>query len=83
MKLGKYDHIWQLLKNGDGEKWVEVRVRRPEQIQTIINMVQNTKSRAHRTRVGLGLPGFGKLEIRREPEKLAVYFRLKNAGAML
>lgn len=79
----KYGQILKLLMEGVNEEWVRVRVAHPDQIQTVINMVQNTKSRKHQARKIAGLPGLGRLEIRREPEKLQVFFRLKNAGCLL
>lgn len=81
--MRKYEHIWELLKKAEPDQWVEVRVRSDHQIQTIINMVQLEKSRATKYRKSLNLPLFGKLEIRRELDKLRVSFRLTNAGHML
>jgi len=78
-----YADIWHKLKTADIEQWVEVRVVNVNSIQTVINMVQNEKSRANVSRKRLDLPAFGKLEIRREPEKKRVLFRLKNSGAAL
>lgn len=80
----KYETIWLKIKeNLDPEVWVTVTVSNPAMIQTVINMVQLEKSRAQTVRKKLDLPQFGTLEIRREPEKLRVHFRIKNAGAQL
>lgn len=81
--MRKYEPIWQQLKENGSDKWVVVNVKRKESIQTIINMVQNEKSRANVSRKRLDLPAYGLLEIRREPEQLRVCFRLKNSGAAL
>ena len=78
-----YEGIWDKLKTADIEQWVEVRVKSIDSIQTIINMVQNEKSRVNVTRKRLDLPAYGKLVIKREPEKHKVSFRLKNSGAAL
>jgi hypothetical protein len=81
----RYNEIWEALKKAQTEpgKWIVVTVMDVEMMQTIINMVQNIKSRQQTTRKGLGLPAFGKLEIRREPEKKRLLFRLKNSGDAL
>lgn len=81
--MRRYEQIWELLKKADPEQWVEVKVSRPEQIQTIINMVQVEKSKAHTARKALDLPGYGRLMIRREPENKRVLFALKDSGALL
>lgn len=78
-----YEQIWEKLKMADNDQWVEVRVADPSRIQTIINMVQNEKSRANISRKRLDLPQFGRLAIKREPEKKRVLFILKNSGAAL
>lgn len=80
--MRRYETIWELLKKAEPDQWVEVKVSRPSQIQTIINMVQVEKSRAHTTRKKLDLPGYGRLQIRREPENLRVLFKLNDAGAL-
>lgn len=80
----KYEAIWLRIKeNLDPEVWVTVTVSNPSMIQTVINMVQLEKSRAQTVRKSLSLPLFGTLEIKREPDKLKVHFRIKNAGAQL
>lgn len=78
-----YDSIWEKLKTADPDQWVVVSVANADRIQTIINMVQNKKSRANVTRKQLDLPQFGRLAIRREPEKKRVSFKLVNSGAAL
>lgn len=80
-----YNQIWEALKKAqsDPQKWVVVAVMDIEMMQTIINMVQNIKSRAQTTHRALGLPQYGKLEIRREPQKKRLLFRLKNSGDAL
>ena len=78
----KYEAIWLRIKeNLDPEVWITVTVSNHAMIQTVINMVQLEKSRAHTTRKKLDLPSYGKLEIKREPEKLKVHFRINDAGA--
>lgn len=78
----KYEAIWLKIKdNLDPEIWITVTVSNREMIQTVINMVQLEKSRANTTRKRLDLPSFGRLEIKREPEKLKVHFRITDAGA--
>lgn len=79
----KYEVIWEKLKAADPDVWVEVKVQNIDMIQTVINMVQLEKSRAHRARKALDLPGYGKLKIRREPDRLRVFFILENSGAAL
>lgn len=81
--MRRYEVIWEKLKAADPEQWVEVKVANANHIQTIINMVQVEKSRAHTARKALDLPGYGKLMIRREPENNRVLFALKNSGALL
>lgn len=81
--MRKYEHIWRQLKERGSDGWIVVTVRSQESIQTIINMVQNEKSAANVSRKRLDLPAYGKLEIRREPDKLRVSFRLKDSGAAL
>jgi hypothetical protein len=82
--MRKYQEIWEAVKKlQNQDQWVKVDVAHPDQIQTIINMVQLEKSREHTARKGLGVPAFGRLQIRREPEKKRVYFNLKNSGAQL
>jgi hypothetical protein len=78
-----YETIWEKLKHADMDQWVEVRVAHADRIQTIINMVQNEKSRANVARKALDLPSFGRLVIRREPENKKVFFKLNNSGAAL
>lgn len=78
-----YEGIWEKLKVANHDQWVEVKVSNPAYIQTVINMVQNEKSRANVNRKRLDLPAYGKLVIRREPEKKRVLFLLKNSGAAL
>lgn len=78
----KYEGIWiRIRDNLDPEVWVTVTVSNLDMIQTVINMVQVEKSRANVARRDLELPGYGILEIKREPDKLKVHFRIKNAGA--
>ena len=80
----KYEAIWNAIKNNlDPDAWVTVTVSNPLMVQTVINMVMLEKSRVNTTRKKLDLPSYGKLEIRREPTKLQVHFRLVNAGAQL
>jgi len=81
--MRQYEGIWEKLKQANHDQWVEVRVKNPDQIQTIINMVQNEKSTANVSRKRLDLPAFGRLVIRREPDKKRVLFLLKNSGAAL
>lgn len=78
----KYETIWLKIKdNLDPEVWITVTVTNHDMIQTVINMVQLEKSRANVTRKKLDLPSFGKLQIKREPEKFRVHFRINDAGA--
>lgn len=81
--MRKYEEIWELLKKADSGQWVEVKVSQVAQIQTIINMVQVEKSKAHTARKALDLPGYGRLLIRREPDAKRVLFSLKDSGALL
>jgi len=83
-QLRKYEVIWITVRdNCDPDLWTTVTVENREMIQTVINMVQLEKSRAHLARKALDLPGYGRLEIARYPKELKVSFRLKNAGAQL
>jgi hypothetical protein len=79
----KYEVIWEKIKAADPGQWVDVSVVDTSMIQTIINMVQVEKSTANVARKRLDLPAYGKLVIRREPEKKRVGFMLKNSGAAL
>lgn len=81
--MRKYEIIWEKIKAAEHDQWVIVTVKDIYMIQTIINMVQLEKSAAHTARKGLDLPAYGKLEIKRVPDKLQVHFRLKNSGANL
>jgi hypothetical protein len=83
--MRKYEVIWDKIKDADSAagQWTVVKVSNKDMISTIVNMVMQEKSNAHRLRLAIGLPGYGKLEIKREPEKLQVSFRLRNAGALL
>jgi hypothetical protein len=81
--MRKYEAIWTKLKEAEPEQWVVVKVADASRIQTIINMVQNEKSAAQVSRRRLDLPQFGRLVIKREPEKKQVSFRLENSGAAL
>lgn len=78
--MRKYEVIWERIKNCDPDKWVVVNCSSVAMIQTVINMVQVEKSEQQVTRRRLDLPQFGKLAIKREPEKLRVLFQLKNSG---
>jgi hypothetical protein len=84
-RIPQYERIWEALKQAqaDPSVWIKVEVGSVEMMQTIINMVQNIKSRNQVSRRALDLPAFGKLEIRREPEKKRLFFRLKNSGDAL
>ncbi len=68
---------------GTREEWVRVKVQHVDQIQTVINMVQNTKSRRKQALKLQGLPGVGRLRIKKDPANLCVYFRLQNAACLL
>ena len=81
--MRRYEGIWEKLKAADPEQWVIVTVASADRIQTIINMVQVEKSTANVTRKRLDLPAYGRLEIKREPAKKQVSFRLKDSGAAL
>ena len=81
--LRRYEVIWEKIKEADHDQWVAVKFSSPSQLQTIINMVQVEKSKAHVARKQLDLPGFGKLKIRREPDKMQVLFTLANSGDLL
>ena len=79
----KYEAIWlEIVKAGEG-RWVDVRFQHPSMMQTIINMVQNEKCEAAKNRRQLGMPRFGKLKIKRQPELRIVSFTLENSGADL
>ena len=82
MTLRKYEKIWRELKDKGSDGWIVVNLS-GENMQTIINMVQFEKSQATVARRGLDMPKFGKLVIRREPEKKRVLFRLKDSGDAL
>ena len=81
--MRRYETIWDRLKKAEADQWDEVKVANSSHIPTIINMVQVEKSRAQTARRGLGLPGFGRLLIRREPENNRVLFALKDSGDLL
>lgn len=82
--MRRYEAIWeQIAKTADPEMWVKVTVLSEDQMQTIINMVQQEKSRANTTRKALSLPAWGRLEVKRDLKNLVVFFKLKNAGAQL
>ena len=79
-----YERIWlEIAKTVDPTVWVTVQALSEAQMQTIIGMVQLEKSRANMARKSLGLPSWGRLEIRREPKQLKLHFKLRNAGAQL
>lgn len=85
-QLRKYEVIWEQIKsasNDDPDKWTYVHMSHADQMQTIINMVQLEKSQAHLARKALDLPAYGKLQIKREPAKKQVGFKLNNSGASL
>lgn len=79
-----YEAIWlKIAETADPELWVTVSVLSPDRMQTIINMVQLEKSRANVVRKGLGLPSWGRLEIKRDVKALKLHFKLRNAAAQL
>ena len=79
-----YERIWlQIAATTDPSVWVTVQAHSPDQMKTIIGMVQLEKSRANMARKSLNLPSWGRLEIRREPKQLKLHFKLRNAGAQL
>lgn len=78
-----YKHLWNQIKTAPEGEWIVVRVKKAHRIQTIINMVQKTKSSEQTTRAALGLPKYGKLQIKRNEEELLVSFSLKDSGMAL
>jgi hypothetical protein len=81
--MRKYQALFDRIKDCPHDKWIEVKVKSANQIQPIINGLQNEKSRQQVLRRRLDLCQFGKLIIRREPEKLRVMFTLSNSGDAL
>lgn len=81
--MRKYEPIWEKLKAAQHEQWVIVSASSVAQMQTIINMVKVEKCAAQVTRTKLDLPGFGRLEVKKDPAKLQVMFRLLNSGDLL
>ena len=78
--MRKYEVIWNKIKEAKPETWVIVSVAHAEMIPTIVNMVRVEKCTQQVSRRKLELPGFGRMEVNREPEKKRVSFRLINSG---
>lgn len=79
-----YERIWlKIAETADPVLWVTVSANSLDQVETIVNMVQLEKCRANNARKALELPLWGRLAIKREPAKLLVHFKLRNAGAQL
>jgi hypothetical protein len=65
MASKRYDKIWKAIK---AAKTAKVRCRELK-AQTIIHEVKKVKSAENTARIGLGLPGYGRLTVRTEEEK--------------
>ena len=78
--MRKYEGIWNKIKEAAPETWVSVSVVDAGMIPTIVNMVRVEKCTQNVDRQKLDLPGFGRMEVKREPEKKRVSFRLINSG---
>lgn len=81
--MRKYESIWMKLKDAGYEQKVVVAFNHPDQLQTIINMVQLEKSADQKNRKAMKMPSFGRLCIERRMDKKEVVFWLKDSGALI